>query len=394
MPDLIRHPGIISRFRVEARNDKLKISNYNKNMKKIFYALIPFLLFFFSVVPSHAAYFASGENLTLLKEQKFNESVFVAAQTLTINADIKGDLFCAGQNIVINGNVSGDIICAGQSLKISGQVDGNVRAIGQQIEVSGIVARNVSVFSQTLTVPMSSNIKGDLLFGSQSIDVGGLVGRDLTGASQSITLTNSGKVGRNLEYYTEKTGTASIDEKLVKGKVTRHEVVTPEKDQFQNEIKKATPVLLVMKAILSILSSIILAFFLLYFTAHRTTSVTNLIKSSPVKSALVGLAVLITGPVAIIISCLTVIGIGLAAVIALFYALCLILASSYVAVRVGEMLVAYYPSLKRSVYLSTFLACLLIGLLVHIPVLGAIVGFLIFLIGLGSSFLSYLPSEK
>ncbi len=379
-------------------------------MKKLF-SLLFVAIFVFFARPAQAVYFSQGDNLSFPKTQKFNETVFLAGKDITIDSDIAGDLICAGQNITVNSKITGDVICAGQNLKINGTVDGNVRSVGQQIDINGLVTKNLSVASQNLQLSKSANIKGDVFYGAQNIDLQGLMGRDLAGGSQSITISgsllrnakvatekisvaDSAKLGGDLEYYIEKTGTSAINDKSVKGKVTRHEVVIQEKEQIKQEIKKATPVLMVFKVIFSILSSVLIAFLLLYFVPARVTKVTEIVKVHPVKSALIGLAVLITGPIAMIISCMTVIGIGLASVIALFYILSLILAGSFVAVRVGEMLAENYSGLKKSVYLSTFLACLLLGLVISIPFLGGVIGFIVFLIGLGASFSSYLPSEK
>jgi len=384
--------------------------SYNQIMKKIF-VLLTLAIFIFLARPAQAVYFGQGDNLSFPKTQKFNETVFLAGTDITIDSDINGDLVCAGQNITINSKITGDVLCAGQNLEINGTVDGNVRSIGQQIDINGNITKNLSTASQNLQLNKSANVKGDIFYGAQNIDLQGIMGRDLAGGSESIlisgsllrnakiatqkiTVADSAKLSGDLEYYIEKTGTSAINEKSVKGKVTRHEVVLQEKEQVKRDIQKVTPALMIFKAVFSILSSVLVAFLLLYFIPIRVIKVSEIIKTHPVKSALLGFAVLVTGPIAMIISCLTVVGISLAAVVALFYVLSLILAGSFVAVRVGEMLAENYPSLKKSVYLSTFLACLLLGLLVHIPVLGAIIGFLVFLIGLGASFLSYLPTDN
>lgn len=378
-------------------------------MKK-FFSLVLFVFALFIVSPASAVYFGSGENLVFPKTQSFNETVFLAGSSLVIDSDIVGDLYCTGQDITINSKVAGDIICAGQNIEINGPVEGNVRLVSQNIDLNSSIAKNVTVASQNLQIGKASVIKGDVFYGAQNIDLNGVIGRDLSGGSESITIsgsllrnakigtsklsiTDSANLGGNLEYYIEKSGTTSINEKSIKGKVTRHEVVIEQKDQFKKDLQKLTPAILVFKAIVSTLSSVLLAFLLLYFIPGRVAKVTKIIKLHPVKSALIGLAVLITGPIAIIIFCITIVGLGLGAVFALFYFLSLILASSFVAVRVGELLVNNYENLKKSVYLSTLISCLLLGLIVHIPVLGGAVGFIIFLVGLGASFLSYFPDE-
>ena len=379
-------------------------------MKKLI-ALFTLVFFCVLAAPAQAVYFGQGDNLFFPKTQKFNETVFLAGNDITIDSDIAGDLICAGQNVTINSKISGDVICAGQNLKINGTVEGNVRSVGQQIDINGIVVKNLSVASQNLQLNKTSQVKGDIFYGTQNIDLQGIMGRDLAGGSESITISgslirnakvaaqkisvsDSAKMGGELEYYTEKTGTSSIAEKSIKGKITRHEVVIEDKDQLKSDIKKVTPALMVFKVIFSIISSILIAFLLLYFVPARVSKVTDTIKVQPIKSALVGLAVLITGPIAIIISCLTVVGLGVAGVFTLFYILSIVLSASFVAIRVGEMLAENYSGLKKSAYLPTSLACLLLGLVISIPFLGGVIGFIVLLIGLGASFTSYLPAEK
>lgn len=379
-------------------------------MKKLF-TLLFLIAFIFVTKPVEAVYFGSGEKLTFPKTQKFNETVFVAASDLNFEADVTGDLLCAGQNITVSGKISGDVLCAGQNITITGAVDGNVRVVGQQVNLNGSVSRNLSVAAQVLKLSSSSNIKGDIYYGVQSVDLQGTLGRDLAGGSETINISGSllrnakiaankinidtnAKLGGDLEYFIEKTGTANLNEKSIKGKVTRHEVELKEKDQINSGIKKATPAILVTKTVLSIISSILLACMLLYFVPARVTQVTMVQKSHPVKSAFVGLAVLVTTPIAIIISSISVVGLGLAVVILFFYIISLILASRFVSISIGGMLIEKLTGSNKSNYLSAAFGCLVFGLVSIIPVVGPIVSFLVFLIGLGSTFLSYLPSEK
>ncbi len=378
-------------------------------MKKLF-SLFLFVFCFLLASPAQAVFFSSGENLSFPKTQKFNESVFLAGKSLTIDSDIVGDLICAGQDITINSKVTGDVICAGQNIEINGPVEGNVRLASQNIDLNGSVARNITVASQNLLISKTSNIRGDVFYGVQNVDINGIMGRDLAGGSESITITgsllrnakiatqkitiaDSAKLGGDLEYYIEKTGASSINEKSIKGKVTRHEVVMQQKEQFKKDLQKITPIALLFKILFSIASSYLLVLVLLYFTPNRTNLIVKNIKNHPLKSALVGFAVLVTGPIAVVLSFLTVIGAAVGVVVSLFYILSLILAFNYVALRLGQFLSTKYSSLSSSVYLSALAGCSLLVLIVHLPFIGMVLGFIIFLIGLGASLSSYLPEK-
>jgi hypothetical protein len=77
---------------------------------------------------------------------------------------------------------------------------------------------------------------------------------------------------------------------------------------------------------------------------------------------------------------------GLAAVVLLFYIISLILASRFVAIYIGGLLMEKITATGKSVYLSAALGWLAFGIVAIIPVVGPIVSFLIFLIGLGQPF--------
>lgn len=372
--------------------------------------ILTLVLLGLSVNPARAVYFGTGENISLDKGQKINETVFVASNDLQVDADINGDLFCAGQNVVVNGKISGDVICVGQSVKINGAIAGNVRLAGQQIEINSAVNGNVSVLAQNFLLTNDASTKGDLLFGGQNATIQGNVGRDVAGAAETwsqtgslsrnakvtaskITVADPAKIGGNFDYYTEKTGKISINEKSVKGKIYRHEIQVKERVKTEKIAEQITIWGKFIQIIYLTISSYLVVLILLYFTPTKVNSITHTIKYHSVKSALIGLAVLVSGPVAILISFLTVVGITTGALIGLFYAISLILAFSYVVIAISQLIGSRLRQLHHSIYLSTLVGCLVLSVIVSLPFLGMLIGFIVLLVGLGAAFYSYLPES-
>ncbi|HSV95214.1 MAG TPA: polymer-forming cytoskeletal protein [Spirochaetia bacterium] len=385
-----------------------------KKFINFFAATLPALLFIYvSVSPVSAFLFQSGDNLVLPKEKIINEMVVIAGQSLTIDANINGDLLCAGRDIIVNGTVKGDILCVGQNIKVNGPVDGNVRVAGQSIEVTNQISRNLMTASQSLVLGPKSNIKGDIMFGVQSVQLGGMMGRDLAGAGESIKITGSllrnatitgtnisvletAKVGGNFDYYLEETSKVSVDQKNVKGTITRHDIKTSSKPEMKKEdMVRFAGEAMVYKTIYGILSFAVLGLFLIYLDRKNTEKRIAQISAKPLVSGLIGFAVLITAPIALIIVMITLIGMPLAMISLFVYIIALFIASLYPSAIYGKLVLEKVFQKKNSnLYAQMLLGVTLLGLVSIIPVVGWMIAFASFCMGLGAFLLSLSPEKK
>ena len=383
-----------------------------KNLIKSLASLLPALLFVFAVAsPADAILFQSGDNLVLPKEKVINETVAIAGSSLTIDANINGDLFCAGRDIVINGSIKGDVLCAGQNIKVNGAVDGDIRVVGQTIEVMNVVSRNLMVGSQSLNLGPKSNIKGDIMFGVQNVQLGGLMGRDLAGAGDSITISGSllrnavvtgtnvsiadtGKIGGNLDYYMEKSAMANIDQKNVKGTILRHDIQTPSKPEMEKQMVKVSSTAMVLKGLFGIISYAILGLALVYFDRKNTQKRISQIVSKPLVSGLIGLAVFIVAPIALFILMVTVVGLPLAFLVIFVYIIALMTASLYPSAIYGKYVMEKIFNKKNaSLNWQMVVGVLVLGILSIIPIVGWIFAFVSFCMGLGAIFTSMAPEK-
>lgn len=386
-------------------------------MKKIAVLLAASLLFF-TAKPVQAVQFKNSTDITFSKDQKIDETLFVSGKNINFDGTLNGDLYCVGQNITITGSIKGDIICAGQYIKVSGVVDGNIRLASQTVDIEGLVTRNISVLSQKLTLGSKSNVKGDILFGAQAINLTGVGGRDVAGAGQDVLIsgsllrnavvtvsnmqvTNSAKIAGSMDYFVDQTDVSSlinIDPNSIKGAVRKHEIIRPQKpdiSEVEKKVKEVKPGLEIFGKIMGIISFTLLTFVLIYFNRQRTNKVLSFIKQKPVISGLIGLAVLFVAPLALFILCITIVGLPIALVLLLVYLLSLFISSLYATLLVGSFLLEkMYAGKPYSIYLAAFVGCLVVGLVSLIPVIGWLLMFVIFLLGLGASFLTYLPEAK
>lgn len=381
-----------------------------KNVTKFLASLFSVLLFLVLFSGSaHAVYFSSGNSLTLPKDKEINETAFIAASDLTVDSDINGDLFCAGRNITVNGNIKGDVICAAQLIKINGTVDGNVRVAAQNVEINGIVTRNVLTASQTLTLAKFSTVKGDIFFGVQNVDLRGSLGRDLAGAGETVNISGSllrnakvtasklavidpAKIGGDFEYFIDSTGTVSVNQKNIKGSIVRHEIAR--KELPQKETKKVSSVGMVMGKIFWMISTLLLGFTLLYLFKSTVAKKIDIIAKKPFITGLIGFAFLVLTPLVFILLLVTMIGAPLAFALILEYVVAIMMASITPTIMIGEWLIKLL-SKKKAVGYSwpLVVGTIAVGLLLLVPVVGPLGGFLLLCLGLGATFQVYLPEK-
>ena len=383
-----------------------------KNITKLFAWFVPaFLFIFLSASPAKAVFLKSGDNVSLPKTQKISEAAVVYGSTLVIDSDIDGDLYCAGRDVTLNGNVKGDVICAAQSFKINGTVDGNIRALAQTIDIAGSITRNLSAASQSLIIEPKSQIKGDLFFGAQNVNLNGVMGRDLAGAGETITVSgslirnalitstdlsvaNTGKIGGNLDYYMEKSAVATIGAKAVKGSVVRHEIATPEKTVNKEQVRKTAGIAMTMAKIFGVLAFVLLGLVLIYFDRRNTEARVSQIISKPLVSGLLGFAVLFLFPFAFFIMVITIVGIPLAFVVLLVYVVALVTASLYTSIVYGKLLLEkLFHNSKATLALQMLLGVVLLGLVTCLPIIGWLIGFVSFCLGLGAIVLTIMPQK-
>lgn len=383
-----------------------------KYLTKILLSSFSVILFIFlAASPVKAIYFRTGDTLTVASDKKIDETAVVTGQTITIDSDINGDVYCAGRDIVINGDVKGDVACVGQSIKINGVVDGNIRVLAQSIDVAGTINRNITIASQSLTLEPKSQVKGDIFFGAQNVSLGGLMGRDLAGAGETMAITGSlvrnalitstdlsvietAKVGGNLDYYVESNAVTNIDPKNVKGTITKHEIVTKQNTIDKEKIAQVSRYAMISTKVFGILAFALIGLVLVYLDRKNTEIRINRIQNQPLKSGLIGFAVLFLFPIAFIIMLITVVGIPLAIVVLFTYIVALMISSLYSSIVYGKLLIEKIFRGKSSLLSQMLAGVTLLGLITWVPVIGWFLGFVSLCLGLGAYTTSLVPEKQ
>ena len=105
--------------------------------------------------------------------------LFVASSAVRIEGTVEGDLFCACHTLTIDGHVTGDVLAFANTVLITGKVDGNVRTFNGNLTLEGDVGRNVLSFVSEFRTTHRANVAGSATLFVGNMELDGQLGRDL-----------------------------------------------------------------------------------------------------------------------------------------------------------------------------------------------------------------------
>ncbi|HMI31994.1 MAG TPA: hypothetical protein VK527_09660 [Candidatus Limnocylindrales bacterium] len=354
-----------------------------------------------------AAVLRHAKNFVLAGTETIHDDLYAAGTVVDIQGTVDGDLVAAGQTILIGGEVTGDVIVGGRDVTISGKVGGSIRAVGSVITISGRVGHDVVAGCGTLVVGQDATIGRDVLAGSRDASFGGRITRDVRAGGKSATF--SGTVGgmvyarsREIQLaegavleqdliYTSRTPVVKAEGAIVRGRVEQR---VPDEHEGRKGPFTGSPVIGWLKGLIG-LTVFGFLFFALFRNAGRRTL--DALAQAPWPSAGVGFLIAFGLPFAAVFFFLFGIffggwWIGLGALVLYFFALAL----GYVvtATLVGRWLLARAGRGTAAFGWALVAGLAVLGLVTAIPFLGALIGSLAILFGLGALAIAWHRSRR
>jgi cytoskeletal protein CcmA (bactofilin family) len=395
------------------------------------------------VSPVWAVESRSGNEVVIGPNEVIEDDLYVTANEVVVEGTVEGDLIAFGNSIAVDGTVDGDLIGAGQSVKIGGTVEDDARIAGQTLlldegaEVeddliaAGFSLENVpdSVVGGTLLYAgyqalLQGSISEDVNAAANGLELGGEVGAnvdavvdgedgsppsflfapqaDVPTVDSGLTLTDSAVIGGNLTY--ESSTEARIDPQAqIEGEVIGEER-SAEEEEEEDTYTFADAVFDNLRSFVALL---LVGLILIWIAPNWVRRRAGTVLDRPLASlgwGVLGLvAFLVLGIVillatillGVILGLLTLGGlVGLIIVLGLLAEVGLVLAfwisTNYLAQIVisflaGLLLVeSVSPGRGRGRVLPLVVGLILYVILRAIPVLGALVGLAVVLLGLGA----------
>ena len=281
-------------------------------------------------------------NYTLAAGQEVKTDLVVFASRARIDGDVDGDLIVWSQNILVNGHVKGDIIAFGQHVQIDGTVDGNVRVGSQVLTLNGSVARNLMSWSQSVDLDEKSKVGGSVTIAGAELDMDGQTGGDVLTFGGRTEI--NGMLGGDVDIHG---GPLQIEPNaVIHGKTKfvggRPPDVSPSAKlatAIETEIQHRGPdyaspgyywheVLFWGASFLLGLALLLIAP-AFYFDAESASK-----KIGPAMGA--GFLTLIAVPIAAVVACITIVGLGVGIVTIMLWIIAIYAAQIFVGTWIGE----------------------------------------------------------
>jgi len=329
-------------------------------------------------------------NYTLPAGEEIKTDLIVAAQHTRIDGDVDGDLIVWSRSITVNGHVKGDILAFGQELRVNGPVDGNVRAFSQSFTLNGSVAKNVMTWAREFDMDEKARVGGTMTLGSANVQLDGRVDGDLLAFVEDLDI--NGSLGHDARIRSQRLRigpNAAIAGHTKYRGGRQPEVASGARLKSPMEILErrrpmpsyASP-RMYWHQILAWGASLLFGVLLLLLAPAFFADTENASKRFGPAIGL-GLLFLFAIPIAAILACLTIVGLGVGITTILLYIVALYSAQVFIGAWLGEKLMG--PGIGTGALIGRLaIGLAILRLLRLLPFAGHLITLIVVMWGLGA----------
>ena len=281
-----------------------------------------------------AAEILSDTEITVSDDQTYEENLYVGAGKTVIDGNTTEDLVVLGGEITANGSVEGDVFLVGGFVNFKGEVMGDLRVLGGKVIIEGLVHGDVVIVGGEVVIGENARIENEIVTVGGTVTINGPLKTELkvvagttklngslSGTTeimtQGLVIGDTADIEGNFSYYAPQ---SFIKEEgaVVSGTISFNEINSIRDTSF---IKKIIVSFLSFWFLLRFITTLILAFILIYVFRVFSQGVTDLSMKSFWKSLLAGILIIIFAPLIILILFVSLVAlpIGFLLIIALMF---------------------------------------------------------------------------
>jgi len=366
-----------------------------------------FFLFFLLLIPTGVlaapASFSAAQSLLAASSSPGN--AYVGGASVVITAPVAGDLTAIGGSVVAASPVAGDEMLLAGSISSRAPVSGDFRALGGNISVEESIKGDLvalgfsvvdsgraggSVFIAAWNATLTAGAGGPVTIYGNNVSLAGDFAGDVTiVASGHIGIAENTTIHGSLSYEAPEKAVLPASA-IVEGGVT-YKNVSYLPDAGTSRILSFVSVGLFL--LVRILGALILAGLLAGLFPKLTQAVVARAYEARVRNALLttllGFAAVVATPILFVFLMLTFVGIGLAFLLLIVYALVLLLSFMYAGILLGGIYARRYAGREVMLWRDGVLGMLVISVISFIPIVGVPLVFLTTLFATGALLLIF-----
>lgn len=330
----------------------------------------------------------SGDVISVTDDQVVEGDFYAAAGSISLSGPVHGDVYVVGGTVTINAQVDSDVAILGGTTQVHAPIGDDLRIAGGKVTLASEVSGDVVVLGGELEVLSTATIKGDLIIAAAEVIVEGGVDGSIFGFADSIRIDAS--IGGDVHVASER-GLTLGDRAEVLGDIvykSNSELVRAQGAVVVGNIQEEKPVTessRSFEAIAILLITTLFASLTAYLVLkQRLQRFVMQIQVSYGTFGLVGLGVLIGGPVLLSVLFASVIGIFVGVVLLALYIALLVSAWIVAGIACGALLMKLLTNQLNVSFTTVVLGTLVLQVVIFIPYVGPLLGFAALLIALGA----------
>jgi len=331
--------------------------------------------------------------LIVPQNETVNDTLLASAEQVEIEGVVKGDLFTAARSVVVHGTVTGNIFAWSQTVDVDGSVGGSIFSWAQNAIIRGQVGHGVYSWVEFLRLEPGSQVASDVIVGCQEanllgkveggvlafagrVNVHGDIGRNILARVGEINLTSPAHVNGGLTVAIHDRRKVRIGEGVV--------IAGPTEIKVLSRVSRySRPGFYIWRGI-GLVGAFLVGWAAMYLFPGFFATAARAVGSGW-RSFLLGFAILVGTPVAIVLVAVSLIGLPLAFISLGLYLIGLYLAVVFVAAFLGFIIFKGAQPRTGQGLLAYFVGLLILTVLFHLPFgIGFVFEFLAFCLGLGA----------
>lgn len=362
-------------------------------------AVAAIVLFLASTTTANAATILNDTEVYIGSDKTYEENLYVGAGKTIIEGDITEDLVVVGGEITVAGNVTGDVFLVGGSALFKGNVFGDLRVIGGTVQVEGIINGDVLIVGGDVNLNENAEINREIFIIGGDVAVRDDINTKLKIIAANVKL--SAAISGSVEVTTQRL-IVGRDANIAGGltyyapqKFTTEEGGTVTGTISYNEIKSIRDTGFVKQAIVSFMSfwfllrfitTLIIAFILIYVFKVFSQGVNDLALQSFWKSFLAGILVILVTPLVIGILFISLFALPIGFLLALALTFVAIIAPAVSGIFVGNWAKKYINKTYTGVVdlQGAALGVVVLTLLQFVPVAGDLIRVVVAIVAIGA----------
>lgn len=325
---------------------------------------------------SYGGFFMTKEDAAVTTAD-VNDDLYIAGNSVAVEHNVQDDVFSAANSVEVTGNVGQDVYAGGNSVRITGEVGDDVFAGGNTVRITGKRVDDIFAVGNVVEI-FSGNINGSIYTAGQNITISGQINGGVQAMGETVKIKAGTEIKGDLVTY-------GPNEPLIEDNV----IIGGEKKHVLDEAKTKPGVMagksLLLGWLMSILIWVIAALVLWYVWPELIKDTVRYSLQKSGRSLGIGI-IWIIGliPVAILLL-LTIVGWPLALISVFGSAALWLTAKAISMIVVGVWVMQKIQKREAPItWQHILIGTVIIKLVQIVPVVGWLIGLVIFALTLGA----------